>query len=98
MRERNRGKDLERIWKRFGDTKQNNQKLEKKFESAFYQRNNKFNTVRPKALGQADRLLLFIRGHGLKELPPSSGRGQELDIRVQKTRTHAIVNILLFLR
>ena len=34
MRERNRGKDLEMIWKRFGDAKQNNQKLEKKFESA----------------------------------------------------------------
>ena len=64
------------IWKRFETTKQNNQKLEKKFESAFYQRNNKFNTVRPKALGQADRLLLFIRGHGLKELPPTLGVGK----------------------
>jgi len=34
MRERNREKDLEMIWKRFGDAKQNNQELEKKFESA----------------------------------------------------------------
>jgi len=34
MRERNRGNDLEMIWKRFGDAKQNNQELEKKFESA----------------------------------------------------------------
>ena len=32
-------------------------------------------------LGQADRLLFFIRGHGLKELPPTSGRDQELVIR-----------------
>ena len=53
------------IWKRFGDTKQNNQKLEKKFETATStKRMNNFNAVRPKALGQAERLLLFIRGHG----------------------------------
>ena len=34
IRERNRGNDLEMIWKRFGDAKQNSQELEKKFESA----------------------------------------------------------------
>jgi len=59
---------------------------------------NNFNAVRLEALGQADRLLLFIRGHGVKELPPTYGRGQELVIRVQKTHTHAIIIILLFLR
>ena len=46
MRERNRGKDLEMIWKRFGDAKQNNQKLEKKFETATStKRMNNFNAV-----------------------------------------------------
>ena len=60
-----------------------------------YQKNNNFKAVRPKALGQADRLLFLLEGTALL---PSSGREQELVIRVQKTHTHAIVIILLFLR
>jgi len=59
---------------------------------------NNFNAVRPKAPGQADRLLFFIRGHGVKELPPSYGREQELVSRVQTTHTHAIDRLGLFLR
>ena len=87
------------IWKRFGDTKQNNQKLEKKFETATpTKRMNNFNAVRPKARGRLTACSYLFRGHGLKELPPTSGRDQELVIRVQKTHTHAVVIILLFLR
>ena len=52
MRERNRGKDLEMIWKRFGDAKQNSQELEKKFETATpTKRRNNLNAVRLEAFG-----------------------------------------------
>ena len=82
---------MEKIW----NYNQNNQKLEKKFETATPTKGIIILKPCDCKHWQADRLLFLLEGTALL---PSSGREQELVIRVQKTHTHAIVNILLFLR
>ena len=53
------GEDLEKIW----NYKHNNQKLEKKFETAIPTKRRKSSyAVRPKALGQADACSYSLEG------------------------------------
>ena len=58
------------IWKRFGDTKQNSQESEKQGEINLPKECIKGFVIRRAMviIGQADRLLLFIRGHGSQKL------------------------------
>jgi len=68
LRERKRGEDWERIWKRFGDTKLNSQELEKQGEINLPKECLKGFVIRRAIVNhwQADRLLFLTRGHGDK--------------------------------